>query len=265
MGPPRCRAADRGPPSASPVLTEFVATRPVRSQRRCMGPQAHGRSRRRASVSVLKQMEASVLEPFLGKKPVRKPGPPRRRGPVADAGRQRHDARLVPRDRHRRPRARLLLPASSGTRRARLSSKAWNLGTGGAYAEICGRTLGRAHGRSGDAGTVSAYLGSSDALDRRWRTSPSSTPIRTEMDRAALSAAVNTGRVRAQTGLWSASASRFHSSDLDDWNPRCVRRSFLHFEFTTHAGARTPRSLESRLAAGQATVDARVRVADRVR
>ena len=27
---------------------------------------------------------------------------------------------------------------------------------GGAYAEICGRTLARAHARSGDAGTVSA-------------------------------------------------------------------------------------------------------------
>ena len=113
-GPPRCRAAHRGPPSASPVLMEFAATRAVRSQRRCMGPQAHGRPRRRSSVSVLKQMEASVLEPFLGTKPVRKPGAPRRRGPVADAGRQRHDARPVPRDRHRRPQARLLLPPALG-------------------------------------------------------------------------------------------------------------------------------------------------------
>jgi len=30
-GPPRCRASDRGPPSASPVLTEVAATRAVRS------------------------------------------------------------------------------------------------------------------------------------------------------------------------------------------------------------------------------------------
>jgi Uncharacterized protein conserved in bacteria (DUF2252) len=28
-----------------------------------------------------------------------------------------------------------------------------------AYAEICGRTLARAHARSGDAVTISAYLG----------------------------------------------------------------------------------------------------------
>ena len=35
-----------------------------------------------------------------------------------------------------------------------------------AYAEICGRRLARAHARSGDAVTISAYLGSSDALDR---------------------------------------------------------------------------------------------------
>ena len=33
----------------------------------------------------------------------------------------------------------------------------------GAYAEICGRTLARAHARSGDAVAIGAYLGSSDA------------------------------------------------------------------------------------------------------
>ena len=34
------------------------------------------------------------------------------------------------------------------------------------YAEICGRALGRAHARSGDAVTIAAYLGSGDALDK---------------------------------------------------------------------------------------------------
>ena len=65
--------------------------------------------------------------------------------------------------------------------------------------------------------------------------------------------------------LKSASASRFQSSDLDDWNPGRVRRS----SFTTSSQLMPvqgpPRSLESRPAAGQATIDARVRVADRVR
>ena len=48
-----------------------------------------------------------------------------------------------------------------------------------AYAEICGRTLARAHARSGDAVSISAYLGSSDAIEPRSRTSPTSTPTRT--------------------------------------------------------------------------------------
>ena len=99
----------------------------------------------------------------------------------------------------------------------------------GAYAEICGRTLARAHARSGDAVTISAYLGSSDALDRALADFAQLYADQNEMDHVALSAAVTTGRVKAQTGLWSASASRFQSSHLDDWNPRLVRRS----SFTT--------------------------------
>ena len=99
----------------------------------------------------------------------------------------------------------------------------------GAYAEICGRTLARAHARSGDAVTISAYLGSSDALDRALADFAELYADQNEMDHVALSAAVTTGRVKAQTGLWSASASRFQSSHLDDWNPRLVRRS----SFTT--------------------------------
>ena len=34
------------------------------------------------------------------------------------------------------------------------------------YAEICGRTLARAHARSGDAVAIAAYLGTGDALDQ---------------------------------------------------------------------------------------------------
>ena len=76
-----------------------------------------------------------------------------------------------------------------------------NLAEVGAYAEICGRTLARAHARSGDAVTISAYLGSSDALDRALADFAELYADQNEMDHAALSAAVKTGRVRAQTGL----------------------------------------------------------------
>ena len=69
----------------------------------------------------------------------------------------------------------------------------------GAYAEICGRTLARAHARSGDAVTISAYLGSSDAVDRALADFAELDADQNEMDHAALSAAVKTGRVKAQT------------------------------------------------------------------
>ena len=71
----------------------------------------------------------------------------------------------------------------------------------GAYAEICGRTLGRAHARSGDAVTISAYLGSSDAMDRALADFAELYADQNELDYAALTTAVKTGRVNPQTGL----------------------------------------------------------------
>ena len=47
-----------------------------------------------------------------------------------------------------------------------------------AYAEIRGRTRARAHARSGDAVTISAYLGSATQGTGRWPTAPSSPPTR---------------------------------------------------------------------------------------
>ena len=70
-----------------------------------------------------------------------------------------------------------------------------------AYADICGRTLARAHARSGDPVTISAYLGSSDAFDRALADFAELYADQNELDYAALSAAVKTGRVQAQSGL----------------------------------------------------------------
>jgi len=70
-----------------------------------------------------------------------------------------------------------------------------------AYAEICGRTLARGHARSGDAVTISAYVGSGDALDRALADFAELYADQNELDYAALTAAVKTGRVNAQTGL----------------------------------------------------------------
>ncbi|MGO9904132.1 MAG: DUF2252 domain-containing protein [Solirubrobacteraceae bacterium] len=70
-----------------------------------------------------------------------------------------------------------------------------------AYADICGRTLARGHARSGDAVTISAYLGSNDAMDQALADFAELYADQNELDYTALSAAVKTGRVKAQTGL----------------------------------------------------------------
>ena len=69
------------------------------------------------------------------------------------------------------------------------------------YAEICGRTLARGHARSGDAVTISAYLGSGDAMDKALARFAELYADQNELDYAALSTAVKAGRVAAQTGL----------------------------------------------------------------
>jgi len=70
-----------------------------------------------------------------------------------------------------------------------------------AYAEICGRTLARGHARSGDAVTITAYLGSGDAVDRALADFAELYADQNELDYAALTTAVKAGRVKAQTGL----------------------------------------------------------------
>ena len=70
-----------------------------------------------------------------------------------------------------------------------------------AYAEICGRTLARGHARSGDSVAISAYLGSGDAMDKALADFAELYADQNELDYAALSAAVKSGRVTAETGL----------------------------------------------------------------
>ena len=70
-----------------------------------------------------------------------------------------------------------------------------------AYGDICGRTLARAHARSGDAVTITSYLGRSDALDQALADFAELYADQNELDYAALTTAVKAGRVTAQTGL----------------------------------------------------------------
>jgi uncharacterized protein (DUF2252 family) len=65
------------------------------------------------------------------------------------------------------------------------------------YAGICGWTLARAHAKSGDAATISGYLGRSDAFDQAIGKFALAYADQTERDHAALKAAVKSGRINA--------------------------------------------------------------------
>ncbi|CCH92575.1 Similar to tr/Q82LS9/Q82LS9 [Microcystis aeruginosa PCC 9432] len=65
------------------------------------------------------------------------------------------------------------------------------------YAEFCGWTLARAHAKSGDAATISGYLGKGDQFDLAMGEFAIAYAEQTERDHAALVDAVKTGRVEA--------------------------------------------------------------------
>jgi len=65
------------------------------------------------------------------------------------------------------------------------------------YARICGWTLARAHAKSGDAATISGYLGKSDAFDRALGEFAHAYADQTQRDHAVLVQAIRSGRVKA--------------------------------------------------------------------
>ena len=111
-----------------------------------------------------------------GREPVREPRSARRRGPAADAGGERHPARLEPHPGLDGVNA-TSTSASSGTARARRGRDddppAMTL-----YASMCGWTLARAHARSGDPVAI-ASTSAGATFDRAMASSPSATPTRT--------------------------------------------------------------------------------------
>ncbi len=71
----------------------------------------------------------------------------------------------------------------------------------GAYGKLCGWTLARAHACSGDRIAIAAYLGKSAAFDRAILEFSRAYAEQNERDYKALVAAVDSGRVKAQTGV----------------------------------------------------------------
>ena len=69
------------------------------------------------------------------------------------------------------------------------------------YSRICGATLARAHARWGDRIAIASYLGRGDAFDRAIADFSAAYADQNERDYAAFRAAVDSGRLNAQTGL----------------------------------------------------------------
>jgi uncharacterized protein (DUF2252 family) len=69
------------------------------------------------------------------------------------------------------------------------------------YAHLCGQALAKAHARSGDAIAIASYLGGGDSFDRALATFAEAYADQNERDYKALQEAVASGRVAIQTGL----------------------------------------------------------------
>jgi hypothetical protein len=69
------------------------------------------------------------------------------------------------------------------------------------YGKLCGWTLARAHARSGDAIAIASYLGGGDSFDRALVEFSKAYAEQNDHDYQALTKAVKTGRIKAQTGL----------------------------------------------------------------
>jgi Uncharacterized protein conserved in bacteria (DUF2252) len=69
------------------------------------------------------------------------------------------------------------------------------------YGKLCGWTLARAHARSGDRIAIAAYLGSGSSFDRAILEFSNAYAEQNQRDYQALSAAVSSGKIEAQTGL----------------------------------------------------------------
>jgi len=70
-----------------------------------------------------------------------------------------------------------------------------------AYGKLCGWTLARAHARSGDRIAIAAYLGKGNGFDRAIVEFSHAYAEQNERDYRALQEAVESGRIKAKTGL----------------------------------------------------------------
>ena len=148
----------------------------------------------------LKEAQASVLEPFLGKSAFAK-----------------HGQRVVEGQRLMQAASDIMLgwiriTTSDGVSRDFYMRQLWD-GKGSAlvemmnpramtvYAELCGHALAKAHARSGDAIAIASYLGAGDSFDRALASFAEAYADQNERDYDALRRAAASGRITVETGL----------------------------------------------------------------
>jgi uncharacterized protein (DUF2252 family) len=69
------------------------------------------------------------------------------------------------------------------------------------YARVCGSTLAKAHARSGDAIAIASYLGTNEVFDQALSTFAEAYADQNERDYDALKKRVESGRIKAETGV----------------------------------------------------------------
>ena len=69
------------------------------------------------------------------------------------------------------------------------------------WGELCGWALARGHARSGEPATIAGYLGTDNAFEHAMATFGATYADQTEKDHAALTAAIASGRITAQSGV----------------------------------------------------------------
>jgi uncharacterized protein (DUF2252 family) len=148
----------------------------------------------------LKEAEASVLEPFLGKSRFNS-----------------HGQRVVEGQRLTQAASDIMLgwirlTGSDGESRDFYLRQLWD-GKGAAivetmnpaamalYAQLCGQALAKAHARSGDAIAIGSYLGPGESFDRALASFAEAYADQNERDYDTLQGAAASGRVATETGL----------------------------------------------------------------
>jgi uncharacterized protein (DUF2252 family) len=158
-----------------------------------------GRDNNDPLILQLKEAQASVLEPFLGKSEFSN------HGHRVVAGQQLMQATSDP------MLGWIRVQDLEGSERDFYVRQLWDAKgsalvdlmepkTMEAYAEICASTLARAHARSGDAVAISSYLGTSDTFDRALNAFAELYADQNAQDYATLKMAADTGRIAVETG-----------------------------------------------------------------